>query len=380
MGLAGLKVPTLSSISKNSGLPSRFTLTTCGPCSCTPASFLPTPVKNAGPMGSTCSSGLSWYSPLVRLLVHFAPPWQLAQKLVNSPRPPGSRAASMGGMMGARTVATHSLIASSESLMPLVGPWLNTCVVLSTPFTLVAKPLPPWMARALLLKSVFEPRTALQLRMRWSSRLLRAKVPSSGIVWRGPVSKIQVTLSAWPSSWQEAQLDQAPREALPLFATGSMSRSAMSNCPSPLVSITSGMPSAVKNASLPTRLRCACVPGAGGALDSMSRASTVLVFEIERRHRRAQLVVGVGALGVARHHHAAGQVARLQAPRMFVGIERGQLAVDADGGADHVVAPAADDQKILAAAIRVDRDDVVEEQLVQRIGRSVRHFRVRRRY
>ena len=36
------------------------------------------------------------------------------------------------------------------------------------------------------------------------------------------------------------------------------------------------MPSAVKNASLPTRLRCACVPGAGGALDSMSRAITVL--------------------------------------------------------------------------------------------------------
>ena len=69
-------------------------------------------------------------------------------------------------MMGARTVATHSLIASSESLMPLVGPWLNTCVVLSTPSTLVAKPLPPWMPRALLLKSVFEPRTALQLRMR----------------------------------------------------------------------------------------------------------------------------------------------------------------------------------------------------------------------
>ena len=30
--------------------------------------------------------------------------------------------AAMAGMMGARTVATHSLMASSESLMPRVGP------------------------------------------------------------------------------------------------------------------------------------------------------------------------------------------------------------------------------------------------------------------
>ena len=35
------------------------------------------------------------------------------------------------------------------------------------------------------------------------------------MVWRGPVSKIQVTLSEWPSSWHEAQLDQALFEALP---------------------------------------------------------------------------------------------------------------------------------------------------------------------
>ena len=55
-----------------------------------------------------------------------------------------------------------------------------------------------------------------------------------------------------------------------------MSRSATSNLPSPFVSSLSGRPSAVKNASLPTRLRCACVPGAGGALDSMSRVITVL--------------------------------------------------------------------------------------------------------
>src|SRR4029078_3465036 len=132
------------------------------------------------------------------------------------------------------------------------------------------------MPRALLLKSVFEPRTALQLRMRWSSRLLRAKVPSSGMVWRGPVSKIQVTLSEWQSWWHEEQPDHALSEALPREASGLMSRSAMSNLPSPSVSSLSGRPGAVKNASLPTRLRCAWVPGAGGALDSTSRESTVL--------------------------------------------------------------------------------------------------------
>ena len=121
------------------------------------------------------------------------------------------------------------------------------------------------------------------------------------------------------------------------------------------------MPSAVKNASLPTRLRCAWVPGAGGVLDSMSRAITVLSVEIQRRHRGVELVVDVGALAVARHHHAARQVAGLETARRVVGIERGELAVRADGGADHVVAAAADDQEVLAAPVGIDGDDVVEE-------------------
>jgi hypothetical protein len=57
IGLATLNVPTLSSMSS---VPwGRVTLTICGPARFTPASFLPTPVKNAGPTGSTCSSGLS---------------------------------------------------------------------------------------------------------------------------------------------------------------------------------------------------------------------------------------------------------------------------------------------------------------------------------
>jgi hypothetical protein len=77
-----------------------------------------------------------------------------------------SAATEIAGMTGARTVATHSDMASNESLMPRVGPWLKTCAVLSTPSTLVANPTPPWMPRALLLKSVFDPRTPLQLRMR----------------------------------------------------------------------------------------------------------------------------------------------------------------------------------------------------------------------
>ena len=50
--------------------------------------------------------------------------------LLNTARPPVGFA-SMGGTMGARTVATHSCIASSESLTPKVGPWLNTSAVWS---------------------------------------------------------------------------------------------------------------------------------------------------------------------------------------------------------------------------------------------------------
>ena len=68
----------------------------------------------------------------------------------------------MAGTMGARTVVIHSVIASSESLMPRVGPWLKISAVRSAPFTLVANPVPTCTARELLLKSLGEPRMALQ--------------------------------------------------------------------------------------------------------------------------------------------------------------------------------------------------------------------------
>src|SRR5262249_60118473 len=104
-----------------------------------------------------------------------------------------------------------------------------------------AKPLPPWTARELLLKSVTLPRTALQLEMRWSTGLSFAKNASSGSVWRGPSGKLHVTLSVRPSGWHAAQLDHALSDALFRNFVGSMSRIGVPRRPS------SGVPIAVKN-------------------------------------------------------------------------------------------------------------------------------------
>ncbi len=51
-----------------------------------------------------------------------------------------------------------------------------------------------------------------------------ANMPSSGIVWRGPVPKNQVTPSDNPSGWQEPQLLQSSLDILPRKFNGTMSR------------------------------------------------------------------------------------------------------------------------------------------------------------
>src|SRR5215468_1887963 len=112
----------------------------------------------------------------------------------------------------------------------------------------LAKPQPPWTPRELLLKSVLLPRIELQLSRPWSDTLVNLlNVPSSGLVWRGPVPKIHVTPSASPSGWQEPQLLQASFDCLPLKLRGTMLRIGVLKIP------LSGIPRAVKNASLPTR-------------------------------------------------------------------------------------------------------------------------------
>ncbi|PYS38452.1 MAG: hypothetical protein DMG14_17555 [Acidobacteria bacterium] len=129
----------------------------------------------------------------------------------------------------------------------------------------LAKPQPPCVARELLLNSVLLPRTALQLSRAWSETLVNLlNVPSSGFVWRGPVPKIQVTPSASPSGWHEPQLLQASLDCFPLKLRGMMLRIGV------LKMLLSGIPRAVKNASLPTRTACAKLPGAGGLLEGMS--------------------------------------------------------------------------------------------------------------
>src|SRR5262244_723613 len=129
----------------------------------------------------------------------------------------------------------------------------------------LAKPQPPCTPRELLLKSVLLPRMALQLSRPWSDTLVNLlNMPSSGFVWRGPVPKIQVTRSESPSGWQDPQLLQPSFDCLPLKFRGMMSRIGIPERP------LSGMPSAVKNATLPTRTEWATVPGAGGVLEEMS--------------------------------------------------------------------------------------------------------------
>src|SRR5215831_15341950 len=129
----------------------------------------------------------------------------------------------------------------------------------------LAKPQPPCTPRELLLKSVLLPRMALQLSRPWSDTLVSLlNVPSNGFVWRGPVPKIQVTRSERPSGWQDPQLLQPSFDCLPLKFRGMMLVIGM---PERLLS---GIPSAVKNATLPTRTACSKLPGAGGVLERMS--------------------------------------------------------------------------------------------------------------
>ena len=125
--------------------------------------------------------------------------------------------------------------------------------------TALAKPQPSWVARELLLNSVLLPRTALQLRMPWSRLMSLANIPSSGFVWRGPVPKDQVTPSASPSGWHDPQLLQPLFDCLPRNFSGMMSRMGVSEM------LLSGMPRAVKKASLPTNWACSTVPGVGGS-------------------------------------------------------------------------------------------------------------------
>src|SRR5262249_23468077 len=114
-------------------------------------------------------------------------------------------------------------------------------------------------------KSVLLPRMELQFSSPWSETLVDLlKVPSSGFVWRGPVPKIHVTPSASPSGWHEPQVLQASLDCLPFKFRGMMSRIGV-----PKRSL-SGMPSAVKKATLPTRTAWARLPGAGGVLEGIS--------------------------------------------------------------------------------------------------------------
>src|SRR5215468_6438316 len=129
----------------------------------------------------------------------------------------------------------------------------------------LAKPQPPCTPRELLLKSVLLPRMALQLSRPWSDTLVNLlNMPSNGFVWRGPVPKIQVTRSESPSGWQDPQLLQPSFDCLPLKFRGMMLRIGV-----PKRSL-SGIPRAVKKATLPTRTACVKLPGAGGVLEEMS--------------------------------------------------------------------------------------------------------------
>src|SRR5262247_420855 len=129
----------------------------------------------------------------------------------------------------------------------------------------LAKPQPPWVTRELLLKSLLLPRMALQLRRPWSSILVNLlNMPSNGLVWRGPVPKIQVTPSASPSGWQDPQLLQASFDCFPLKFRGMIWRIGVRKM------LLSGMPRAVKNATLPNKTAWAKLPGGGGLLDEIS--------------------------------------------------------------------------------------------------------------
>jgi hypothetical protein len=61
------------------------------------------------------------------------------------------------------------------------------------------------MPRVFSSKSWFSSRTGLQLSVRWSSGSMWLKVPSRAMVWRGPASNDQVTVSVPPSGWHDQQ-------------------------------------------------------------------------------------------------------------------------------------------------------------------------------
>src|SRR5262249_61877765 len=85
-----------------------------------------------------------------------------------------------------------------------------------------------------------------------------------GLAWLGQLPKIQVTPSASPSGWHDPQLLQASFDCLPLKFRGMKARIGV-----PKMSL-SGMPRAVKKASLPTKTACSKLPGLGGSAESIS--------------------------------------------------------------------------------------------------------------
>src|SRR6516164_9731580 len=110
-------------------------------------------------------------------------------------------------------------------------------------------------------------------------------MPSSGFVRRGPALKIQVTPSLSPSTWHDPQLLQASFDALSLKFRGMMARILVPWNP------LSGMPRAVKKASLPTSTLCSKLPGAGGSLEEMSSFNVVqLTVFIEVTEKLASLL------------------------------------------------------------------------------------------
>src|SRR5437867_257862 len=100
--------------------------------------------------------------------------------------------------------------------------------------------------------------------MRWSAGLPLLNVPSSGIVWRGPASNIQVTLSDRPCGWQTTH---APHDSCDMRPCG---------------------PRPEKNNSAPSCVVASAVAGAGGGDDcSVSTMAglvglAILITVIER--------------------------------------------------------------------------------------------------
>ena len=258
-----------------------------------------------------------------------------------------------------RIVCAQVVSKSSASLAPWQMPWSKMLGLGAATLNggSLANPTPPCTPRELLLKSVTQSRAALQLLIRVSC------APSTleyrlfiGIVWRGPSPKIQVTPSARPSSWHEPQELQASSDCLPRKSRGSMSRTGMPTRP------LSGTPSAVKNTSLPTIRVWSNEPGSGSVPDGTSRRSRRVALQVEHRNRDVDLVVDEGQLPLPIDHDAGRDVARLEADDVVRGVDV-ELAVVVELRLEHEIAAAADDEEVLAVGVRVDRHDVIAEQL-----------------